>query len=214
MDRPGPSSRPPKARPSGNGHLRPQPAGPAAAEPTDRELVHRARTDPSGFAELYRRHVERVYGYAYRRSGSSFVAEDVTAATFEAALRALPRFDADGVGFGAWVLRIASNQLVDHYRRQGREHTPRGQRAMGALAGSGADDNVIDLETAASIDEMMAAMAALRPRYRDALHLRFLSGLTPDEAAEVMGCSKATLAVVVHRAIGSMRKAMAAEAVG
>jgi RNA polymerase sigma factor (sigma-70 family) len=58
---------------------------------------------------------------------------------------------------------------------------------------------------------MLRAMGTLRPRYRDALQLRYLSGLTPDEAAEIMDCSRTALGVTVHRALGALRRAMARE---
>ena len=55
----------------------------------DQQLVERALSDRSAFAELYRRHVEPVYSFAYRRSGSREVAEEATSATFEKALRSI-----------------------------------------------------------------------------------------------------------------------------
>ena len=49
-------------------------------------------------------------------------------------------------------------------------------------------------------------MDRLSPRYQQALSLRYLAGLTPDEAAAALGTSKATMAVVVHRATRALRK--------
>ena len=69
---------------------------------------------------LYREYVPRIHAFAYRRTNSREVAEDVTAATFERAYRQLARFEWRGGGFGAWLFRIASNELTDHYRRQQR----------------------------------------------------------------------------------------------
>ena len=56
-----------------------------------------------------------------------------------------------------------------------------------------------------------AAMDRLSPRYQQALALRYLAGLTPGEAAAAMGVSRATMAVVVHRATRALRKALEAE---
>ena len=61
-------------------------AASAAPEPDERELVERARHDSRAFAELYRRYVNRVYAFSYKRSGSTQVAEDVTSTTFERAI--------------------------------------------------------------------------------------------------------------------------------
>ena len=54
-------------------------------------------------------------------------------------------------------------------------------------------------------------MDTLTPRYQQALSLRYLAGLTPEEAAAAMGTSKATMAVVLHRATRALRRVLAAE---
>ena len=97
-------------------------------------LVERARTDRDAFAELYRLYLPRIYAFAYRRCGSRPLAEDVTAATFEEALRSLPSFVAKGGGFGPWLFRIAANEIVDHYRADERARGRKGHRALTLLA--------------------------------------------------------------------------------
>ena len=97
----------------------------------ERSLVERARTEPEAFAALYRAHVDRVHAFAWRRLGSRHAAEDVAAATFERAWRALPGFRWRDGGFPAWLLRIAANEVTDHVRREARPSTDRGQRALG-----------------------------------------------------------------------------------
>src|SRR5262245_46224802 len=61
---------------------------PRGSEPlpeAEHELVERARTDPDAFAELYRRYVHAVHAFAYRRSRSMEVADEITSSTFERA---------------------------------------------------------------------------------------------------------------------------------
>ena len=176
-------------------------------------LVARARTDPAAFGSLYRCYVERIYAFAYRRTWSREAAEDVTAATFERALRHIERFDASGAGFGPWLFRIAANELVDHYRREGRTRSDRGQRGLHVLAGHPVEDDLDGIEREHEVREMIEALGTLRPRYQQALTLRYLAGVSADEAAEAMGCSKAVLAVTLHRALGALRRAVEDRAV-
>ena len=68
-------------------------AASAASDADERALVERARHDSRAFAELYRKYVNRVYAFAYKRSGSTQVAEDVTSTTFERALRGMSTFE-------------------------------------------------------------------------------------------------------------------------
>ena len=179
-----------------------------SAEFDERALVGAARHDPVAFDALYRQYVDRIYAYAYRRTWTREAAEDVTAATFERALRHLEHFDADGAGFGPWLFRIAANELVDHYRREGRSRTERGQRGLHVLADEAVEDDVDGIERDDEVREMIDALGTLRPRYQRALSLRYLAGLSADEAAHAMGCSKPVLAVTLHRALSALRRAV------
>ncbi len=179
---------------------------PAESNAYDHDLVRRAVDgDADAFAELYRRHLDRVHAFAYRRCGSREIAEDVTAATFEKAYRNLSKFQPSGGGFPAWILRIAANQMHDHHRKAGRANSDRGQVAMQRLMTEAEqpDDEVL---RSAEAEVLRAALDRLTPRYRTALSLRYLSGLTNEEAADAMGVSRGTMAVLVHRSLKSMRK--------
>lgn len=177
-------------------------------ELADVELVDRARQDTESFEDLYVRYRDRIYAFAYRRTWTQEAAEDVTAATFERAYRHLDRFDASGAGFGPWLYRIAANELVDHYRREGRSRSPRGQRALQTLADDRSIDDLEAVERESDVRQMLDAFSTLRPRYQEALSLRYLSGLSADEAATAMGCSKPVLAVTLHRALTALRRAV------
>jgi len=178
------------------------------AERDERVLVEQARVDPSAFAELYRRYLPRVYAFAYRRTGAAEVAEDITSATFERALRNLGAFSWRPGGFGPWLFRIAANELVDHYRRSVRAGSPRAEDAARRLQAQAAPDPADEVGARDAVAGLLAAMDELSPRYQQALALRYLSGLTPDEAARALGTSKATMAVVVHRATRALRRAL------
>ena len=169
----------------------------------ERSLVEQARSDPDAFAALYRRYLGRVHAFAFRRSGSREVAEDVTAATFERALRGLSGFEWRGGGFGSWLFRIAANQLADHHRGDTRD--ARAYEAVGYLGG-GEDTG----GSGRAVGEMRRALSTLRPRYQEAISLRYLAGLSHEEAAAALGVSKPVMAVTLHRALAALRKAMEA----
>ena len=170
----------------------------------ERELVEAARHDANAFAGLYRRYVDRIHAYAYRRSSSKTIAEDVTAATFEKALSGLGSYRWKEPGIGPWLFRIASNELVNVYRRDGRqaraiESIASNQRATSPVdSGSAVDDRA----------ELLHALGKIRPRYQRALTLRYFADLNNDEAAAAMGVSRKTMAVIVHRAGASLRRAI------
>ncbi len=183
----------------------------------ERRLVERARTDRMAFAVLYRRYVDDVYRFAYRRCGSRDVAEEATSATFERALRAIADFEWRGHGIRPWLLRIASNEVAEIYRRRSRVTGARGQIALRALApdervgvdlavatefGSGEDHDPIDRAA------LHRALHGLSRRYCDAITLRYLAGMSADEAAAELGWTKSVLAVTLHRGLKALRSAL------
>ena len=173
----------------------------------ERELVELARRDANAFAELYRRYVERIYAYAYRRSGSETVAEDVTSATFEKALRGLDRYRWREPGIGPWLFRIASKEFVNHHRGVARQE--RVVRLLQQAAEPGIDQNVSDVDLG---DEgLRSALATIRPRYQEALTLRYFADLTNEEAAAAMRVSRRTMAVIVHRGLAALRRSLEAK---
>jgi RNA polymerase sigma-70 factor, ECF subfamily len=174
----------------------------------ERALVERARADPTAFAELYRRYLPRVHAFAYRRTGAVEVAEDITSAAFERALRNLDAFTWRPGGFGPWLFRIVANELADHYRRNGRAASERSADAARRLLPADPVDPADEVGDRDAIAEVLAAMNRLSPRYQQALALRYLAGLSSREAAVAMGTSRATMAVVLHRALRALRRAL------
>ena len=71
-----------------------QPSPRASTPSTDPDLgdVRAAQADRAAFGALYRRYLDRVYGYAFYLLGDHHDAEDATERTFLAALDAIGRF--------------------------------------------------------------------------------------------------------------------------
>ena len=84
----------------------------------DRLRIERAQRDPSRFGELYEENFYRVYAYIARRVRHRHQAEDLTADVFREALAGLGKFEWRGAPFAAWLLRIASRAVADHYKRR------------------------------------------------------------------------------------------------
>lgn len=175
----------------------------------DRQLVEAARTDPEAMAALYRRHVQAVYAYAFRICGSKEVAEEATSATFEQALKSLPKFEWQRGGVRPWLLRIAANEVSGYYRRRARADSPKAQSAMRDMVDIHAvsDDAKVSVARDREVlREVRAALPRLSARHREVLELRYFSGLNTAEAAEALGCSKTALAVTLHRALGALKR--------
>src|SRR5688500_17755251 len=166
----------------------------------ERRLVHRAiDRDQSAFAELYDRHVVRVYRHIYYLVNDAREAEDLTAQTFLKAWEAIDRYKERGAPFVAWLLRIAHNLTVSFLRSK-RDH-------------SVLEDNYVDhkmgrnpeqaLEQASDENSVREAVLRLREEQRQVIMLRFVEELDYREVAAVIGKSVPAVRVIQHRALGN-----------
>src|SRR5439155_18109036 len=87
----------------------------------ERLLIETAHADPSHFADLYEQNFYRVYAYISHRVRDRHRAEDLTAEVFSEALAGIRKFEWRGAPFAAWLFRIASRAIADHWKRTGHE---------------------------------------------------------------------------------------------
>ena len=185
----------------------------------ERELVARSRVDAAAFGELYDFYLPRIYGFVIRRVGERDAAEDLAAMTFERALGAVRRADFRNESFGGFLYRVASNAIVDHARRRVRT-VPLGMRASdwddaadGASSRNGHEALIGDEAAAAALgaaldrEVLRRALRDLPEGHRRVLVMKFYDGLETDELCAALGCSRATLAVKLHRALRALRAA-------
>ncbi len=165
--------------------------------------------DVAAVGRLYDELVGPIYRYVAVRVRSREDAEDITQLVFERIVASLPRYRPNGRPFAAWAFRIARNAVIDHVRRDRPTEplTPANEQA------GGHEVEAISLR-GEQIRELRHAIGHLTPDQREALTLRFVAGLSAEEAAQVMGRRAGTIRGLTFRAIGSLRRLMAAEPAG
>ncbi len=143
-----------------------------------------------------------VYGYLLSRCGGHVaVAEDLTTQTFLAAVQAV-RSDPGGARPSRpWLMTVARNKLVDHWRRQAREE--RGLRTVAADQASFHDpwDAELDHLRAQSV------LARLSAHHRMVLTLRYLDDLPVPEVADLIGRTLHATEALLVRARSAFRRA-------
>jgi len=160
------------------------------------------RREREEFGRVYDEHVWSIYGFFGYRLNSRADAEDLTQLTFERALRAWRRFDERKGSAGAWLLSIARNLLIDHYRRDrsGQRESlddPEQGTAMPEVEGP---------ETELGISpELASALELLPDRQREVLALRYGGDLTGPEIAELTGLTLANVQQLLSRALRRLR---------
>jgi RNA polymerase sigma-70 factor (ECF subfamily) len=156
------------------------------------------------FTEIYDEQLERVYGFIAYRVASRADAEDLTQKTFERALSHWADYDRNRASVTTWLLSIARNAVIDHYRAGSRRATvDLDEVAESQLPSVAAPE--LDLVVT---PELGAALAALGDRERELIALRFGADLTGREIARVTGLTLANVQQILSRAMRKLRAAL------
>jgi RNA polymerase sigma factor (sigma-70 family) len=153
-------------------------------------------------ARLFDEHVWDVYGFVAYRIGNRGEAEDLTQQTFERALKAWGHFDPARGRPRTWLLAIARNLIIDHYRRDRSElHRHLGEGGIGEEhlpADDGPDASGVAAELAAALETLSA-------RDREVVALRFGADLRGPEIADLLDLRLANVQQILSRSLRKLR---------
>jgi RNA polymerase sigma factor (sigma-70 family) len=162
-------------------------------------------TAPS-WDEVVRDHSARVYRLAYRLTGNSHDAEDLTQEVFVRVFRSLSSYTPGT--FEGWLHRITTNLFLDMARRRQRiRFEGLGEETAARLGDSGPspaqafDDRHLDTD-------IQDALKALAPEYRAAVILCDIEGLSYEEIAAALGIKLGTVRSRIHRGRAQLRAAL------
>jgi len=152
-------------------------------------------------------HSARVYRLAYRLTGNSHDAEDLTQEVFVRVFRSLHKYTPGT--FEGWLHRITTNLFLDQARRKSRIR-------FDALADDAAHrlPSALPAPDVALLNQMFdadieAALGDLPPDFRAAVVLCDVEGLTYEEIADVLGLKMGTVRSRIHRGRSMLRKSLA-----
>jgi RNA polymerase sigma factor (sigma-70 family) len=131
-------------------------------------------------------------------------ADDCYQETWLAALRAYPQLR-DAGNLRGWLFTIAHRKAIDHVRGRARRATPVADPAELAPAGGMAGSGGAGI-TAEADGDLWAAVAALPPKQRAAVALRFIADSAYDEIAGALDCSEEAARRNVHEGLKRLRR--------
>ena len=137
------------------------------------------------FQQAAEAHLDDVYGYLAWFTSDRFAAEDLTAVTFERALRLWHRFDPDRGSVRTWLCQVARTVALDHFRSE-RRRTRREELA--------APPEAIDFRFA----------EGLSPD----LEMALLLDLDAGAAAQILGISATNRTTRLNRALKKLEEAL------
>ena len=161
--------------------------------------------DRSAISELIERHSKRVRNYIGMMVKDDDIADDIFQETFIKAVKVIDegRYTDSGK-FRSWILRIAHNRVLDHFRRQKSSRqvneSEAGYDVIGTLrfAEPTTEDEMVHSEMEQTIRDLVEL---LPDEQREVVRLRYYSKLSFQEIAEQTEVS-------INTALGRMRYAL------
>lgn len=140
----------------------------------------------------------RAFRFAYMMIGNIEIAEEIVQEAFARAWASAttPSAEAD---FRRWLYRVIANLAHDYHRKQGRF-----EKLPIPLAAS--LDPLEQIDRLSQEQQVLAALRKLKVRERQAVYLRYFEDQSFTDTARMMGSPEVSVRVLVHRALGKLRR--------
>jgi RNA polymerase sigma-70 factor, ECF subfamily len=167
------------------------------------------RGDPDAFRDLFQAYKDKVFSLAvYSFGGDESTAHDITQQVFLRLLTRIGQFRRDAE-FTTWLYRLVLNVCIDEHRRR-RRFLPIGEgEALPAMPFRDDRSEERDYARTELADSVRAAITQLKPKLRLPILLKYIEGLSYEEIAAVLGCSKGTVASRLNRGHRALAKQLA-----
>ncbi|MEK7105140.1 MAG: sigma-70 family RNA polymerase sigma factor [Patescibacteria group bacterium] len=170
----------------------------ATGAKSDEELAKAMQTgDEDAFSELYERYFGKIYAFLVRRVSDAQIAEDLTSDVFMKAFVHRERF-VWKPSFSAWIFRIATNRLIDHYRT----------KPKNASLDIDTHDQPTTLPRAdATTDQALlrncleGILQKLPEREQLVVGMKYFAEFSPQEIADTLQITTNHVGVILHRAL-------------
>ena len=163
--------------------------------------------DRDAFQLLFETYKDKVFSIAvYSSGGDRALAEDVTQQIFLKLFTAIRQFRGDSE-FTTWLYRLVVNACTDEARRR-RRFLPWGETVVVSKSSEKKPQEKQYARTEIA-EAVQAAIAELKPKFRLPILLKYVEGLSYEEIASVMGCSKGTVASRLNRGHSQLAKRLA-----
>jgi RNA polymerase sigma-70 factor (ECF subfamily) len=168
------------------------------------EWIEQARAgDARAFRRLYDRHVDRVYGLAYRMVGDDDLARDITQEAFFRAYTRLEQFRGDAA-FSTWLHTVTTSVALNELRKVKRHRDrERDLDAVGPVTASAPPTSDPHLR-----DRVRAAVESLPEIYRTVFVLHDVEGYNHGEIAKALDVAEGTSKARLSRARARLRDAL------
>ncbi|MCH2042533.1 MAG: sigma-70 family RNA polymerase sigma factor [Saprospiraceae bacterium] len=165
--------------------------------------VQAAQANPAQFRVLYSKYYEPIFRFIYQRTADESMAADLCSQVFLKAMQNLHKYEFKGVPFSAWLFRIASNEIAQHFRKINKNRVITLEENNTKDLEDEFEDKA-DLEI--NIKILKAVIQDLKPAEVELLELRFFEKRPFKEVAQILDITENNAKVKIYRLLQKMKK--------
>ncbi len=175
------------------------------------QLVTRCRAgDLDAFAQVYDRYERQVFRYAYHILGNRDDADDIKQETFVKAYQAIRSFRSES-SLQTWLLKICGNLCRDKIkswdRRKVTYDSTMREDEMGVTSPDDSPQAIVERKELEAV--IAKALRGMPAPQREIIVLHEIEGLSYEEIAAVLGCTRTSIKLRLFRARKSLKERVA-----
>jgi len=178
----------------------------------EKDLIKKAKSDPDAFGELYEKYYPQIFGYILKRTAKIEITQDITSEVFSKALKNIWQFRWQNVPFGAWLYRIANNEIANYFRRN-KYKIVSIEKIPELTANSDILEEILEAEKELENhqDFLLAQqhISSLSVKYQEVISLRFFDKKKINEIAQILNKKEGTVKSLLSRGLDQLRNSMA-----
>lgn len=171
---------------------------------SESEQIKMAQADHREFGPLYASYFETIFRFIFKKlGGNEAVAGDLTQSTFLKAMANLNKYEDRGLPFGAWLYRIAQNEVNLFFRSQKNNYFVEvTDRQVHELLDAAGEENHTELDIAYLVQKINN----LEESQQEIIELRFFQSMSFKEIAAIYGISEANAKMRVYRILEKLKQ--------
>lgn len=167
--------------------------------------VQAAQKDPALFEVLYRRYYTPIFKFIYRRTADEALTADLCSQVFLNAMEKLSTYKFKGVPFSAWLYRIASNEVAQHFRGRQKDRVVTMEESyIGEMIEEmheEQDDGLLRSRLILALNELKIADVQL-------IEMRYFEKRSFKEISDILDIKESNAKVRTYRILERIRKKM------
>ena len=168
---------------------------------SEHKLVEAAKKDKEKFRAIYNTYYEIVFRFIYQRTGDETTTSDIVSEVFFKALGNLTKYEFRGLPFSSWLLRIAHNEIIKHYKKIKKSRVVKLEaRHLYRLTSEENDNNTKDFKPF-----LLNTLKELKIEDFQLIEMRFFENRPFKEIAEILNKQESAVKMKVYRILKKLK---------